>query len=58
MRVQKGVACAKMSGGEELGMSVTTPGTVAEAGLSRGPFRAARGMLLSNLEPEVAGDGA
>src|SRR2546430_517139 len=50
-------------------MSVTIPGTVAGAGLSKGPFRAPRGkaisckgwqqeaalrMLLNNLDPEVA----
>src|SRR6266849_528247 len=50
-------------------MSGTVPGTVAEAGLSRGPFRAPRGteisckgwqqeaalrMLMNNLDPEVA----
>src|SRR5437867_2866925 len=50
-------------------MSVTVPGTVAGAGLSKGPFRAARGteisckgwqqeaalrMLMNNLDPEVA----
>src|SRR5881227_3391352 len=50
-------------------MSATLPGTVAEAGLSRGPFRAPRGtqisckgwqqeaalrMLLNNLDPDVA----
>src|SRR5712664_3790586 len=50
-------------------MSVTIPGTAAEAGLSKGPFRAPRGteisckgwqqeaalrMLLNNLDPEVA----
>jgi len=50
-------------------MGVTVPGTVAEAGLSKGPFRAPRGtqisckgwqqeaalrMLLNNLDPEVA----
>src|SRR5271168_595878 len=50
-------------------MSATLSGTVADGGLSRGPFRAARGtalsckgwqqeaalrMLLNNLDPEVA----
>src|ERR1700674_1023442 len=50
-------------------MSVTVPGTVADAGLPKGPFRAPRGtqisckgwqqeaalrMLLNNLDPEVA----
>src|SRR5713101_2288148 len=50
-------------------MRVTVPGEVAEAGLSKGPFRAARGteisckgwqqeaalrMLMNNLDPEVA----
>src|SRR5438477_5284876 len=50
-------------------MSATLPGTVAEAGLSKGPIRAARGteisckgwqqeaalrMLMNNLDPEVA----
>ncbi|SRR5713226_8222262 len=50
-------------------MSVTVPGSVAEAGLAKGPFRAARGtqisckgwqqeaalrMLMNNLDPEVA----
>ena len=50
-------------------MSVATPGTVTDTGLSRGPFRAARGtqisckgwqqeaalrMLMNNLDPEVA----
>src|SRR5437870_7205097 len=50
-------------------MSVTLPGTMAEAGLSKGPFRAARGteisckgwqqeaalrMLMNNLDPDVA----
>src|SRR5437764_15046657 len=50
-------------------MSVTVPGTAANAGLTRGPFRAPRGteiscqgwqqeaalrMLLNNVDPEVA----
>jgi urocanate hydratase len=50
-------------------MTATTPGSWAETGLSRGPFRAARGtqisckgwqqeaalrMLMNNLDPEVA----
>src|SRR6266576_2058542 len=50
-------------------MGVTVPGTVKEAGLAKGPFRAPRGtqisckgwqqeaalrMLLNNLDPEVA----
>src|ERR1700674_5086866 len=50
-------------------MSLTVPGTLGEAGLSKGPFRAARGtqisckgwqqeaalrMLMNNLDPEVA----
>src|SRR5881275_1709678 len=50
-------------------MSATLPGTVAEAGLSKGPYRAPRGtqisckgwqqeaamrMLMNNLDPEVA----
>src|SRR3989442_3022727 len=50
-------------------MSVTVPGTVKEAGMAKGPFRAPRGtqisckgwqqeaalrMLLNNLDPEVA----
>src|SRR5258707_9045407 len=50
-------------------MSLTVPGEKAEVGLSRGPFRAARGtqisckgwqqeaalrMLMNNLDPEVA----
>src|SRR6266851_4169168 len=50
-------------------MSVTAPGEKAEVGLSKGPFRAARGtqisckgwqqeaalrMLMNNLDPEVA----
>src|ERR1700687_1061263 len=50
-------------------MSVTVPGTEAEAGLGKGPFRAPRGtaisckgwqqeaalrMLMNNLDPEVA----
>src|SRR2546427_10673992 len=50
-------------------MTVTVPGTAANAGLTRGPFRAPRGtqiscqgwqqeaalrMLLNNLDPEVA----
>jgi urocanate hydratase len=50
-------------------MSATLPGTVAEAGLAKGPYRAPRGtqisckgwqqeaalrMLLNNLDPEVA----
>src|SRR6266576_88367 len=50
-------------------MGVTVPGTVTEAGLSQGPYRAPRGtqisckvwqqeaalrMLLNNLDPEVA----
>ncbi len=50
-------------------MSVTVPGAKAEVGLSKGPFRAARGtqisckgwqqeaalrMLMNNLDPEVA----
>src|SRR5258707_10634900 len=50
-------------------MSVTVPGPVAEAGLSKGPFRAARGtetsckgwqqeaamrVLMNNLDPEEA----
>ena len=49
--------------------SGTAPGSAAEAGLSKGPFRAARGteisckgwqqeaalrMLMNNLDPEVA----
>jgi urocanate hydratase len=53
----------------EQSMTTTTPGTLAETGLSRGPFRAARGtqisckgwqqeaalrMLMNNLDPEVA----
>jgi urocanate hydratase len=59
-----------MSGGAgKKKMSVTVPGTVAEAGLGKGPYRAPRGtgiscggwqqeaalrMLLNNLNPEVA----
>src|SRR2546427_12715851 len=50
-------------------MTVTVPGTAANAGLTRGPFRAPRGtaiscqgwqqeaalrMLLNNVDPEVA----
>src|SRR5947207_15722422 len=50
-------------------MGVTVPGTVKEAGLAKGPFRAPRGtqisckgwqqeaalrMLMNNLDPEVA----
>src|SRR3979490_3632211 len=50
-------------------MGVTVPGSVAEGGLAKGPFRAARGtqisckgwqqeaalrMLMNNLDPEVA----
>src|SRR6266478_8508871 len=50
-------------------MSVTVPGTEAEAGIAKGPFRAPRGtaisckgwhqdaalrILLSNLDPKVA----
>ncbi len=50
-------------------MSVTAPGTVAEAGLAEGPYRAARGtqiscrgwrqevalrMLMNSLDPELA----
>ena len=68
MWMQKGVAWVSM-GRRATFMSVTVPGARVEVGLSRGPFRAARGtqisckgwqqeaalrMLMNNLDPEVA----
>src|SRR5258708_12014071 len=66
--MQKEVACVKMSHGA-IPMGAITSGTLSEASLSKGPFRAARGtqisckgwqqeaalrMLMNNLDPEVA----
>src|SRR6266851_4953479 len=67
-RMQKGVAWVSMARRAKF-MGVTASGEKAEVGLSKGPFRAARGtqisckgwqqeaalrMLMNNLDPEVA----
>src|SRR6266481_2222771 len=69
-RMQKGVVWVSMARRAKF-MGVTASGEKAEVGLSKGPFRAARGtqvsckgwqqeaalrMLMNNLDPEVAGD--